>query len=172
MRNNDAIEALIEEYRSRFTKVLQQICMCKHEYEKNKELLRFLGVDNEVTRCIKEKRPCNLGFIEVRINRKFLGSQVIILLDGKEISINELNRLLSSARFFKEWYESDCSVDTYMQPLIGADHYDAIRDFLTNNLDKLQAVCDGGNPSLNFNDLPTYVVNGMIKAVNDMIKKI
>nr|KJR72542.1 MAG: hypothetical protein TU36_01450 [Vulcanisaeta sp. AZ3] len=148
-------------------RVLQQICMCRHEYDSKRDLLRLLDVHNETTKCIREKKQCNLGFIEIRVVRRFLSSQVIIILDGKEVSAEEFNRLLSTARFFREWYESDCSVDAYMQPMIGVDHYDAIKEFLVRNLNELQSICFSSKPILNFENLPTYVVDGINRAVSD-----
>jgi hypothetical protein len=170
MISHDAIDALTEEYESRFIRVLQQVCMCRREYERNKDLLRLLGIGDEVARCVKERRPCNLGFIEVRVVKRFLGHQVTVILDGREVSIDEVNRLLSTARFFKEWYDSDCSIDSFMQPMIGADHYDAIKEFLTRNLEELRRVCDNAIPNLNLNGLPTYVANGIANAINDFAR--
>ncbi|BDR92963.1 hypothetical protein [Vulcanisaeta souniana] len=171
MHNYNVIEALTEEYGSRLMKTLQQVCRCKHEYERNRELLRLLSINDRLSQCIKTKTPCNLGFIEVRTTRKFFGTQVVIVMNGRELSIDEFNKLISAAKFFKEWYENDCSIDIYMQPLIGADHYDQIKEFLVKNLDKLQTVCDGAIPSLSLNGLPIYVSNGIIKAMKELTRK-
>ncbi len=171
MHNHNVIEALTEEYGSRFMRTLQQVCRCKHEYKRNRELLGLLDVNDRLSQCIKTKTPCSLGFIEVRTTRKLFGTQVVIVMNGRELSIDEFNKLISSAKFFKEWYENDCSIDTYMQPLIGADHYDQIKEFLVKNLDKLQTVCDGAIPNLSLNGLPTYVSNGIIKAMKELTGK-
>ncbi|WP_054854116.1 hypothetical protein [Vulcanisaeta distributa] len=171
MRSYDVIEVLTEEYRSRFVKVMQQICRCKSEYERNRELMKILAVSNDVAECIKQRRPCDLGFVKVKVIRKLLNTQVVIMLNNEEITIDSFNKLIASAKFFKEWYDNDCSMDSYMQPLIGADHYDLIKEFLTKSLEKLQYVCEGRTPSLNLGDLPVYVSNGITRAINDLVKK-
>ncbi|WP_054842603.1 hypothetical protein [Vulcanisaeta distributa] len=171
MHSYDAIEALTEEYRSRFVKVIQQICRCKGEYERNRELMRILEISNSITECVRQRKPCDLGFVKVKVVKKLINTQVIIVLNNEEITIESFNKLVASAKFFKEWYDNDCSVDSYMQPLIGADHYDLIKEFLTKNLEKLQYICDGKTPSLNLGDLPIYVSNGITRAINDLVKK-
>ena len=171
MRNYDVNEVLTEEYRSRFERVIQQICRCKSEYERNRELIKILSISDSVTECIKQRRPCDLGFVKVKVVKKFLGNQIIIVLNNEEINVDAFNKLIASAKFFKEWYDNDCSIDSYMQPLIGADHYDIIKEFLTKNLEKLQEVCNRVTPSLNLDDLPIYVSNGITRAINDLIKK-
>ena len=171
MRSYDVTEALTEEYRSRFTRVIQQICRCKGEYERNRELIKVLSISDNVTECIRQRRPCDLGFVKVRVVKKLLGTQIIIIFNNEEISVDAFNKLIASAKFFKEWYDNDCSIDSYMQPLIGADHYDIIKEFLTKNLEKLQEVCNRVTPSLNLDDLPIYVSNGITRAINDLIKK-
>ncbi|GAB6946136.1 hypothetical protein JCM16161A_02660 [Vulcanisaeta sp. JCM 16161] len=171
MRNYDAIEALTEEYKSRFIRVIQQICRCKGEYERNRELMKVLSVSDNVIECVRQKKPCDLGFVKVKIVKRFLNTQVIIMLNNEEMTIESFNRLIASAKFFKEWYDNDCSIDSYMQPLIGADHYDAIKEFLTKNLEKLQYACDDKVPSLDLGDLPIYVSNGITRAINELVKK-
>ncbi|MCG2880544.1 MAG: hypothetical protein L7G96_04385 [Vulcanisaeta sp.] len=169
MRRYEAVDALIEEYASRFTKVLQRICTCKREYERNIDIVKLLSVSDEVARCVRERRPCNLGFVEVRVIRKFLTQHVVIVVNGRELSVDDFNTLISRARLFNEWYSNDCSIDAYMYPIIGADHYDAIKEFLRRNLRELEKVCGGERPSLDFDDLPTYVVGGIKNAVNSYL---
>ncbi|ADY01021.1 hypothetical protein VMUT_0811 [Vulcanisaeta moutnovskia 768-28] len=172
MHSYDAIKALTEEYRSRFVKVIQQICRCKREYERNRDLMNILSIGEDIIQCIKSKRPCDLGLIKVKIIKKFLNTQVIIVINNEEITVDEFNKLVASAKFFKEWYDNDCSIDSYMQPLIGADHYDEIKEFLAKNLEKLQYVCDNAMPGLDLNDLPIYVSNGITKAISDLVRKV
>ena len=169
MRRYEAVDALIEEYASRFAKVLQQICTCKREYERNIDIVKLLSVGDEVVRCVRERRPCNLGFVEVRVIRKFLSQHVVIVVNGRELSVDDFNTLISRARLFSEWYDNDCSIDAYMYPIIGADHYDAIREFLRRNLKELEKVCSGERPSLDFDGLPTYVVGGIKNAVSNYL---
>ncbi len=172
MRNYDAIEALTEEYKSRFVRVMQQICRCKVEYERNRGLIEILDISDRVIECVRQRRPCDLGFVKVRVVKKLLNTQVIIILNNEEMNVESFNRLVASAKFFKEWYDNDCSMDSYLQPLIGADHYDMIKDFLMKNLEELRYVCDNKIPNLNLGDLPVYVSNGIIRAINDLVKKI
>jgi len=54
--------------------------------------------------------------------------------------------------------------------MIGADHYDAIKEFLARNLEELRRVCDNAIPNLNLNGLPTYVANGIANAINDFAR--
>ncbi len=171
MRNYDAIEALIEEYRSRFVKVLQQVCRCKSEYERNGELIKILGISDSVSECVKQGKPCDLGFVKVKVVKRWFSTQAVIVINNEEVDLEQFNRLVASARFFKEWYDNDCSIDSYMQPLIGADHYDIIREFLMRNLKDLQKVCNNVVPNLDLNELPTYVSNGIVRAINDLVKK-
>ena len=133
--------------------------------------MNILSIGEDITQCIKSKKPCDLGFVKVKVIKKILNMQVIIVINNEEITIDAFNKLMASAKFFKEWYDNDCSIDSYMQPLIGADHYDEIKEFLLKNLEKLQSVCNNTVPNLDLNDLPIYVSNGITKAIGDLTRK-
>lgn len=172
--HDEAIKALIEEYRSRFINIIMHYCTCRREYERKSELLYIIDIKDDIEKCISDKRPCDLGKVRVDIIKKLFKSEVYVLLNNKRLSVDEFKNLVIALESFMEWYRSDCSIDALMSPLIGADFFEKVKDLLKDNLDLLNNVCEGGSSSIDINNiinnlnrykLPDYVIKGFINAL-------
>ncbi|WP_069807540.1 hypothetical protein [Vulcanisaeta thermophila] len=170
--HDEVIKALIEEYKSRFINLIMHYCTCKREYEGKSELLDIINIESEVKRCIDERRECDLGKVKVYVNRKFLRTEVYLLVNGRRMSVSEFENLLVTLKSFMEWYNNDCTIDSIMTPLVGTDFFDDVRELISENVELLNRVCNGAAVNgdvINVGSykLPGYVIQGFINALMD-----
>lgn len=173
--HDNAIKALTEEYRVRFTKVITRYCTCKREYERRSELLYLIDIRDKIEKCIEDRTPCDLGKVSVNVVKKLFRADVYVMLGNKRLSLDEFENLLITLGSFMEWYRNDCSLDAVMAPLIGADYFDEIKGFIEDNLNVLDKVCENSPVDINGlkedikRRLPGYVVQGFINALSDVL---
>lgn len=165
-----ALEAVIDEYRERFLTLLAQLCSCMEAMERNKALLILLEREGDLLRCMDEEVPCHLGPVEVRVTKSLFKRKVTVAFGGREYDREEALSLLARAKSFMQWYESDCSLESLLNMLVGLDHLDKLRNMLSRDLGELYLVCMGRRPSLNTVDLPSYVAEALSRAVNEYVE--
>jgi hypothetical protein len=143
---------------------IRRVCECERSRETLVEDLELARVADEVVRAVSEGREGVFGPVIMRAQKKPLRRRIRVWLFGREVSVEELLVRISKARSRAAWLNSDCSQNALLETIYKTeDRY--LIEIIKRDFEKFKAACRGEAPSIDFNEVPSYVSEGIRRGI-------